>query len=164
MGHSDGDGEVQVPSKGRRFGSSGPGAAPGRRHPTGSVSVWCGPGRRTSVSQGRSCGCFVGIFEHQRRVQFEGCVADPLKTITAILPGSEWSCLLLRIVLQDAFSEVTQIYPPLKLRVFVDDITALLMDNNKVVGSANLRVDCSRVFFFFSNLAFLTLISAVVKS
>ena len=30
------------------------------------------------------------------------------------------------MVLQDALSEVTKIYPPLKLRVFVDDITALL--------------------------------------
>ena len=33
--------------------------------------------------------------------QFEGCVAEPLRTITAILPGSKWSCLLLRIVLQE---------------------------------------------------------------
>ena len=49
-----------------------------------------------------------GYFEHQRRVQFEGCVAEPLRTITAILPGSKWSCLLLRIVLQDAFSEETK--------------------------------------------------------
>ena len=36
------------------------------------------------------------------RVQFEGCVADPLQTITAILSGSKWGCLLRRIVLQDA--------------------------------------------------------------
>ena len=35
-----------------------------------------------------------GYFEHQRRVQFEGCAAEPLQTITAILPGSKWSCLL----------------------------------------------------------------------
>ena len=28
-------------------------------------------------------------FEQQRRVQFEGCVAEPLKTITAVLPGSK---------------------------------------------------------------------------
>ena len=34
-------------------------------------------------------------------------------------------CLLLRIVLQDALDEVTKIYPLLKLRVFVDGITAL---------------------------------------
>ena len=31
-----------------------------------------------------------GYFEHQRRVH-EGCVAEPLQTITAILPGSKWS-------------------------------------------------------------------------
>ena len=48
-------------------------------------------------------------FEHQRRVQFEGCAAEPLTTITAILPGSKW---------QDALSEVTKFYPSLKLRVF----------------------------------------------
>ena len=28
-----------------------------------------------------------GYFEHQRRVRFEGCVAEPLQTITAILPA-----------------------------------------------------------------------------
>ena len=61
-------------------------------------------------------------------MQFEGCVAEPLQTITAILPGSKWSCLLLLIVLLDALSEVAKIYPPLKLRVVVDDITALLME------------------------------------
>ena len=47
-----------------------------------------------------------GYFEHQRRVQFEGCAAEPLQTITAVLPGSKRSCVLLRIVLQDALSEV----------------------------------------------------------
>ena len=50
-----------------------------------------------------------GYFEHWRRVEFEGCVADPHPTITAIIPGSKWSCLLLRIVLQDALNEVTNI-------------------------------------------------------
>ena len=30
-----------------------------------------------------------GDFEHQRRVQFEGCATEPLRTITAILPGSK---------------------------------------------------------------------------
>ena len=50
-----------------------------------------------------------GYFDRQRRVQFEGCVAEPFQTISAILPGSKWSCLLLRIVLQDALSEVMKI-------------------------------------------------------
>ena len=67
-------------------------------------------------------------------MQFEGCLAEPLQTITAILLGSKWSCLLLRIVLQDALSEVTKIYPLRKLRVFVDDITALFMGKNKKVA------------------------------
>ena len=40
-----------------------------------------------------------GYFEHQRRVQFKGCAAERLTIITAILPGTKWSCLLLRIVL-----------------------------------------------------------------
>ena len=52
----------------------------------------------------------------------------------SILPGSKRSCLLLRIVLQDALSEVTKIYPPLKLSIFVDDITALLREKHKVVA------------------------------
>ena len=67
--------------------------------------------------------CYVGV--SSTRGEFEGCVAELLQTITAILPGSKWSCLLLRIVLQDALSEFTKTYPPLKLRVFVGDITAL---------------------------------------
>ena len=51
------------------------------------------------------------VFQHHKRVQFERCLAEPLQTITAILPGCKWSCLLLRIVLQNALSEVTRIYP-----------------------------------------------------
>ena len=34
----------------------------------------------------------------------------------------EWRCLLLRIVLQDAFNEVLKVYAPMTVRVFVDDI------------------------------------------
>ena len=47
-------------------------------------------------------------------------------TITALLPGSRLSCLLLRIVMQDALSEVTKNLLPLKLTVSVDDITAFI--------------------------------------
>ena len=35
-----------------------------------------------------------GYFEHQRLVQLEGRVAEPLQTSTAFLPGSTWSCSL----------------------------------------------------------------------
>ena len=75
-----------------------------------------------------------GYFEHQRRVQFEGCAAEPLQTVTATLPGSKWSCLLLRNGLQNALGEVTQIYSSLKLKVFVDDITTLLMEKKQRSG------------------------------
>ena len=34
----------------------------------------------------------------------------------------------MRIVSQDTMSEVMKIYPPLKFRVFVDDITALVKE------------------------------------
>ena len=66
-----------------------------------------------------------GYFEHWRRLQFEGCVAELLKTITAILPGSKWSCLLLRILLQG---------------IFVDDITALVKGVNREVAEAAKKV------------------------
>ena len=68
-----------------------------------------------------------GYSEHQRRVHLEGCVAEPRQTVTAIFPGSKWNCLLPRVVLQDALGEATKGYPLLNLRVFVDDITGLLM-------------------------------------
>ena len=55
-----------------------------------------------------------------------------LQTITAVLPDSTWSCLLLRIVLQDAWSEVTQILSASEIEVFfVDDVTAFLNWRNK---------------------------------
>ena len=59
-------------------------------------------------------------------MQFEGCAEEPLQTITATLLGFKRRSLLLRIVLQDVLSEVTKIYYPLRLRVCVGDITALV--------------------------------------
>ena len=115
VGNSDGDGKIQW--KKQRKTIKEPWSWTWRRPSSGSVFLWCGPGRRNSVSQGRSCECCAvcGYFEHQRRVQFEGCVAEPLQSITAILPGSKWSCLLLRVVLQDALNEVTKNYPPVEV-------------------------------------------------
>ena len=73
-------------------------------------------------------------------MQFEGCAAEPLQTITAVLPGSKRSCVLLRIVLQDALSEVAKIYLPLKLRVFLHDITTLLMEKDREVDEMAKKV------------------------
>ena len=43
-------------------------------------------------------------------------------------------------MLQDALREVTEMYSPLKLSVFVDDITALLMEKNKQVAKMAKKV------------------------
>ena len=43
------------------------------------------------------------------RVQFEGSVVESLQVIIVILPDTKWSCLLLRIVLQDALIEVVSV-------------------------------------------------------
>ena len=43
-------------------------------------------------------------------------------------------------MLQDALSEVTKIYPPVKLRVFVDDITALVLGRNKELAEMAMKV------------------------
>ena len=107
LGNSDVGGEVQMPSRRRRSGSSGLAKAFER---VSLPVVWA---FATHFSfPGKILRVLCGYFEHQRRVQFEGCAAESLRTITAILPGSKWSCLLLRIVLQDALSEVTKIYHP----------------------------------------------------
>ena len=60
--------------------------------------------------------------------------AAPVHHGHSILPGSKLSCLLLRSVLQDAPSEVTNIHPPLKRRVFVHDITAFKNGRKQGVG------------------------------
>ena len=104
-----------------------------RRPSSVSASLW-------SLPKKDLAGTLCGYSEHQRRVQFEGCAAEPLTTIAAILPGSKWSCLLLRIVLQDALSAVAKIYPSLKLRVSVDDIAALVEGRNKEVAEMGKKV------------------------
>ena len=108
VGSSDGDGEVSNTVQEKMIKELYPWFWTWRRLSSESVCLLCGLGRRTSASQGRMRVLWV-YFEHQRRVQFEGSAAEPLRTIRAILPGSKWSCLLLRSVLQDAFSEVTNL-------------------------------------------------------
>ena len=55
----------------------------------------------------------------------------PLQTITALLQGSKWSCLLLRIVLQDAISEVMTVKTPMRVKVFVYDITIRVTEQSE---------------------------------
>ena len=68
---------------GRKMWEQWPSCWAWRRHSSGQSSCCLGFGRVP-----------CGYFEHPRRVQFEGCVAEPLRTVTAILSGSK-CCLLL---------------------------------------------------------------------
>ena len=57
--------------------------------------------------------------------------------------GQTQSCLLPRIVLQDAVSEAMKVCPPLRLRVFVDDITAFIEGRNKELAGRAEKVQKS---------------------
>ena len=116
--------------KSTRSRSCGLGPRPGEGIRASQPSSGLGLGDAFQLSR-KMLRVLCGYFEHQRRVPFEGCAAEPLTTITAILPGSKWCCSHLRIVLQDALSEVTKIYLSLKLRVFMGDITALVKERLK---------------------------------
>ena len=113
VGSIDGNGKVLWKSESRRSRSRGfgPGLGEGIRARQPSFGLGLGDALQPPMEDLALCG----NFEHHRCVQFEGCPAEPLTTITAILPRFEWSCLLLGIVLQDALSEVTKIYPSLPL-------------------------------------------------
>ena len=74
------------------------------------LSQLCGRGRRISIFAGR----------------FRECYVVTSKTVTAIFLGSKWRCLLLDIVLQDTLDDVMKMYPPVKLKVLVDDVTAFM--------------------------------------
>ena len=108
-----------------------------RRHLSGSVFPWSGLGNALQLPR-KILRVLCGYLEHQRRVQFEGCPAEPLTTITAILPRSMWSCLLQQSVLQDAQNKVAKF-----LAFFVDDITALLRGKSKQGSGAN-GIPCYR--------------------
>ena len=69
-----------------------------RRPSSEAASLWSGFGRRTSASQGRYCGCFVGISSTRGECSSKIVRQSHCKLTKAILPGSKWSCLSLRIV------------------------------------------------------------------
>ena len=71
--------------------------------------------------------CCAGTLSTRGACILTGALRSPLRTITA----EKWSCLLLRIVLQDAVNEVIKVFAFLKLKVFVDDITARMEWRNK---------------------------------
>ena len=72
------------------------------------LSCSLGLGDAFQLPPGSSCGCFAGISNTRVECSLKVVRQSHCKPFTAILPGFKWSCLLLRIVLQDALSEVTK--------------------------------------------------------
>ena len=62
-----------------------------------------------------------GYVTHYRRVVVEGNAAAPLQTYTAILSGSKFNVVLLRLVMQDAQSTVFNVRPEVRIKIYVDD-------------------------------------------
>eukprot|EP00973_Karenia_brevis_P096112 12430658-Karenia_brevis.AAC.1 len=63
-------------------------------------------------------------FSFARRVVVDGCFSEPLQTFTAIIAGSQWSVALLRMVIMWPMGQLLTLFPPLRLKVYVDDICA----------------------------------------
>ena len=75
-------------------------------------------------------------------MQFEGCVAEPLQTITAMLPGSKWSCLFFTHCSAGCVERSHKNLPVFEAEVFffLDDITALVKGRNKDVDGMAKKV------------------------
>ena len=135
MGNIDGDGKIQWQSKSSRSRSLSFGSESGEGIGAGQSS--CGLGLGNALQNPKEdFASAVGVLRPPVR-RMCGRAAHDHHSCPARV---QWSCLLVRIVLQDALNEVTKICPPLKLRVFVYDITALLMVKNKVVAELAKKV------------------------
>ena len=62
-----------------------------------------------------------GYFAHQRRISFECCTSALAQTYTAVLPGTKFGVVLLRLVLQDALWAVFDVYPEVRIESYVDE-------------------------------------------
>ena len=116
---------------GERSSSGSPGLRLGESFRAGQSSSGLGVGDAFQIFHEDFAGATRALSSTSGEVGSKDVRRIRSRPITAILPGSKWSCLLLRIVLQDALSDVTKIYPLPKLRVFVDDITAFMNGRNK---------------------------------
>ena len=90
-------------------------------HGEGST-MWCGNVPLCFDFAQRVLRVLCGYFAQEPRVVFENNVSEPIVLILSILPGSNWSVLLLRNVMQDAMRCVKKKIPEVGIRVYVDDM------------------------------------------
>ena len=75
----------------------------------------CGLGQGMSTFPKTKRVCYAGTSNTSGGCSSEAVWRSRSRPSRPLSLGSKWSCLLLRIVLQDALSEVTKIFPPLKI-------------------------------------------------
>ena len=103
MGNLAGIGKLYTPGRRKRSRSGCRSLGPGKSFRAGQSSSGVGVGNAFQFSQEDLAGV-LWVFRAPL------ASAEPLRTVGAILTGSKWSCLLLRIFLQDALREVTKMY------------------------------------------------------
>ena len=102
-----------------------------RRLSSESASLWYGPGRRTSASQQRYSGCYAGTSSIRGESNLKDVLRSRSRPSRLCCQGRSGVACFYVSCCRTSLSEVTKIYPPLLLCVFVDDITALLKSRNK---------------------------------
>ena len=96
-----------------------------RRHVGRSNDMWYGSGPFIRTLQKECSGCSVATSLMNEWCCSKTTFSERAVTITAILPWSKWSVLMLRIVWQDDMRYVFFVSLDLRIRVSVDDMEPL---------------------------------------
>ena len=81
-----------------------------------------------------------GFFEHERRVQFEGCAAEPLLSLNGHSARIQVQLCVIENCVAGCAEGGHKNFPSFEVEVFVDDITALVKGRNKEVAEMAKKV------------------------
>ena len=71
------------------------------------------------------------IFHFPRRVIVHGSTSEQTRTAAAIVAGSKFSVLFLKLVIIGPMDRLLELFPQLSLKAYVDDIKARQMAKHK---------------------------------
>ena len=118
MGSSDEDGEVQIQSRGRRPRSCSPVPRPGEDFRASQSPCALGLGDAFQLPNEDVAGSFVGLSSTGGECSSKVVWRSRSGPSRPFCQGQSGVVCFCALFLQDALSEVTKIYPSLKLRVF----------------------------------------------
>ena len=79
-------------------------------------------------------------FAHHRRVVFEGSAVAPVQPHTALVAGSTFRVVLLRLVLQDAVRADFKVWPEVRIETYVVDKKLHLQTKNRRSTRNNVEI------------------------